>query len=257
MLDFTVEPVAPFLYIWSVMNWLMGGSLLAGCAAALRWILGLDNKIEPCGTGLLPLSPDREAIFSQLSQDIETQCTILGITLNDAFDERLAGRTEIAVRLVQLCGGEWERVDGILHSLLKTIGGRMGEAQVAIPLRGVSAHRFKSKTMIDFYRMYEFLDQLVFRSRLRFQLQVRVLRRASETLAAEFYRNCRYLERTNDPDPEFWKRLDLLFHDMDLLGKETLLAFRSFLLCLPDSSIASFAAEVWAAHTSHERALIV
>ena len=205
----------------------------------------------------MALTADREAVFNSLSQEIETQCTILGITLNDAFDERHAGRTENAVRLVQLCAGEWERVDGMLRGLLKTIGARLGEAEVAIPLRGVSAHRFRSKTMTDFYRMYEFLDQLVFRSRLRFQLQVRVLRRARETLAAEFYRNCRYLDRTADPDPELWKRLDYFFHDLDLLGKETLLTFRSMLLCLPNASVASLAAEVKAARTGQERGVSV
>jgi hypothetical protein len=220
-------------------------------------MLGLDSKAASQNAGLLPLTPDREAIFNLLAQDIETQCTIMGITLNDAFDERHAGRTENAVRLVQLCGGEWERVDGILRGLLKTMGSRMGEAQVAVPLRGISGNRFKSKTMSDFCRMYEFLDRLVFRSRLRFQLQVSVLRRASETLAAEFYRNCRYLERTGDPHPEFWKRLDFLFHDLDLLGKETLLAFRSFLLCLPDASIERFIAEVKAVRPRQERAISV
>ncbi len=235
------------------MNWWLGGFLLAATAAVLRWLLGLDRKAQPRGPGLTPLGPEREAVYGLIAQDIKTQCTILGITLNDAFDERIAGRTETAVRLVQLCAGEWERVDAILRVLLKAMAARVGEADVAVPLRGVSAQRFKSKTMTDFYRMYEFLDQLVFRSRLRFQLQVRVLRRASETLTAEFRRNCRYLARTGDPLPDLWTRLDFLFHDLDLLGKESLLAFRALLVCLPDSSIASLASELETARARLER----
>jgi hypothetical protein len=223
----------------------------------LRRLLSLGAKNESRPPGLMPLSPDREAIYNPVAQDIHTQSTILGITLNDAFEERSAGRTEIAVRLVHLCSGEWERVNGILRALHKTIGSRMGEAHVAVPLRDVSAQRFKSRTMTDFFRMYEFLDQLVFRSKLRFQLQIRMLRRAGEVLTGEFRRSCRYLGRTNDPLPEFWGRLDFLYHDLDLLAKESLLALRSFLICLPDSSLPGLAAELEAARAHVERTIPV
>ncbi|HET7840594.1 MAG TPA: hypothetical protein VFM21_03265 [Terriglobia bacterium] len=237
---------ANYLY-WTAMNWWLGGSILVGFGMLLRRLLGLGAKADSRGPGLVPLGSEREALYQSAAQAIQTPCAILGITLNDAFEERNAGRQEIAARLVELCWSEWERVDEVLTVLLRAVGSRMNDAQVVVPLRIVSAQRFKTRGLDDLIRMYELLDQLVFRSRTRFQLQVRVLRRASETLTAEFRRSCSYLERTGDPQPEFWRRLDFLYHDLDILGKELLLAFRAFLLCLPDSVLASFASQLEAA----------
>jgi hypothetical protein len=237
------------------MNWLGGASLLTGCALLLRRLLHLGEAVRRHPSGLRPLSPEREVLYKSISQDLETQCAILGITLNDAIEEKDKGNNDTALRLVRLCAGEWDRVTEILGGVLKVVGKHMPGAQVVVPLRSVSAQRFKSRTMIDFFRMYELLDQLLFRSRMRFQLQTRILRRANETLTAEFRRNCRYAERTGDASPEFWKRLDLFFHDLDLLSKEILLAFRSFVVCLPESSLTTFASDLAALRPRRERAI--
>jgi hypothetical protein len=239
------------------MNWVVGALLLAVCAVLLRRLLHLDASRDNHKSGLLPLSPQRETIYQSIAQDLETECAILGITLNDAIDERDAGHQDIAWRLVRLCAGEWDRVTEVLGSLLKVVGKHTPGARVVVPLRSVSAQRFKSRTMTDFFRMYEFLDQLVFRSKMRFQLQSRVLRRATETLTAEFRRNYHRVGRTGDPSPEFWSRLDFFFHDLDLLCKETLLAFRAFLICLPDDALAAFASDLAAIRERHERAIPV
>lgn len=226
------------------MNWWVGAAILVGVARLLRQVLRMNQPSERPNRGLVPLNPERESIYLAASQELETQCTILGISLNDAIDERNSGHPDIAWRLVRLFAGEWERVAEILGGLSAAMGKRMGDARVAVPVRSMMAHRFKSRRMVDYFRMHELLDQLVFRSRLRFQLQVRVLRRAAETLTAEFFRAYRYAELTGDHPDEFWRRLDLLFHDLDLLGKEMLLAFRAFLACLPDSALPRFAADL-------------
>jgi hypothetical protein len=229
---------------WAAMNWWLGGSVLMGFGMVLRRLLGLGAQGDSRGRGLAPMEPEREALYQLAAQAIQTPCTILGITLNDAFEERNAGHREIATRLVQLCWSEWERVDEVLAVLLRAIGSRMNDAHVVVPMRTVSAQRFKTRGLDDLIRMYELLDQLVIRSRTRFQLQIRLLRRASENLTVEFQRSCRYLERTGDPQPEFWSRLDFLYHDLDVLGKELLLAFRGFLICLPDPVLADFTSEL-------------
>lgn len=230
--------------ILSGMNWLVGGSILAVCGVLLRRALQLDVAPGARGAGLRSLGEGREAIYQSVAQELQTQCLIMGITLNDAIDEKDAGHTDLAERLVGLCAAEWDRLTEGLGGLLKVVAHHMPVAHVAVPLRSVSAQRFKTRTMTDFFRMYELLDQLVFRSKMRFQLQVRLLRRANETLTGEFRRVFRYAERTGDHSVEYWNRLDLLFHDFDLLSKETLLAFRAFLACLPDSAVAPFAGEL-------------
>jgi hypothetical protein len=84
---------------------------------------------------------------------------------------------------------------------------------------------------MDNVGMYEFLDQILFSSRRRYALQLRLLFRASAVLTKDFKRACRAGEFTLDSSDELWTRLDYYFHDFDLIAKETLLAFRTLLAC--------------------------
>lgn len=226
------------------MKYALGFLILVAVGAVLRRLLRLDAQVVPRAKGLLPLNCDREAIYQPVALEVETQAAIIGIALNDAIDERDSEHHEIAWRLVRLCASEWDRLAKIVTVLLNAIAQHMATAQVAVPVHGVAAHRFKSQTMIDYVRMHEALDQLVFRSKVRFQLHIRVLRRAVGTLNMEFRRTYRTAERTLERPAEFWSRLDLYFHDLDLVAKETLLAFRAFLACLPQSALEGFAADL-------------
>jgi hypothetical protein len=226
------------------MEWLLGGLALIPLGVLLRWILRLDRRDDQHIRGPVTLGADREAIFQPISLEMETQAAILGISLNDAISERDAGQVEIAWRLVRLTASEWDRLAEILRLLSKVMAEHVGNARVVIPTRSVTAHHFRSRVMIDYLRMHELLDQLVFRSKLRFQLHLRMLRRAADTLSTEFRRSYRYADRTEDRPPELWNRLDYYFHDFDLITKETLLAFRALLSCLPHSDLAGLATDL-------------
>lgn len=226
------------------MKWVLGGLILVVVGAVLRRLLRIGVPVLPRPAGLVPLGEDREALYKPVGQEMETQSAILGISLNDAFEERDAGRQDIAWRLVRLSASEWDRLAEIVVGLLNVLSKHLPDLRAAVPTRSMVATRYKSRIMVDHFRMQEFLDRLVFRSKLRFQLQLRVLRRAAESLTAEFRRTYRYAERTEDRPPELWNRLDLYFHDFDLVTKETLLAFRAFLVCLPHPSLEKFASDL-------------
>jgi hypothetical protein len=213
---------------------------------ALRRLLRLDEGRTRSAGRLPPLDEDRANIYQPVVQEIETQAAILGISLNDAFEERDAGNPEIAWRLVRLSVSEWDRLTEILTLLLSRMTKHLAAAKIVVPTRTMGAHHFRSRVMVDYVRMHELLDQLVFQSRLRFQLHLRVLRRAVETLSGEFRRSYRYAERTGDRPPELWTRFDLYFHDLDLVAKETLLAFRALLTCLPHSALSGFGVDLQA-----------
>ncbi len=226
------------------MAWALGALVLVIVGAVLSRVLRLGGKVGDLPRGLTPLGEERSAIYQPIALEIETQAAILGISLNDAFEERDANNEEIAWRMVRLSVGEWNRLAEIVTALLKTIAKHLPRARAVVPLRSIVAHRFKSRAMTEYVRMHELLDQLVFGSGLRFQLHLRVLRRASETLTAEFRRLYRYAEHTEDRPEELWKQLDLYFHDFDMIAKEALLAFRAFLLCLPHSALAGIVHEL-------------
>lgn len=226
------------------MKWLLGAGALIVLGTILRWILRLNATDAPRMAGLAQLGPERDAIYQPIALEIETQAAILGISLNDAIEERDAGQLEIAWRLVRLSVSEWDRLAEILGLLSIAMSRHLGNARTVIPVRGVAADRFKSRVMADYVRMHELFDQLVFRTRLRFQLHLRMLRRAAEILNREFRRDYRYADRTEDRPSEMWERFDYYFHDFDLVVKETLLSCRTLLACLPHSSLPAFAADL-------------
>jgi hypothetical protein len=92
--------------------------------------------------------------------------------------------------------------------------------------------------------LYEFLDQVLFSSKQRYSLRLRVLFRICTILSKEFRRTCYEGERALDSSPEVWNRLDLYFHDFDLIAKETLLAFRSLLACQSPEGVRGMAADL-------------
>jgi len=226
------------------MKWIMAALILGSVGIALRRLLRLDERRPQSSGRLPPLSEDRAAIYQPVVREIETQSAILGISLNDAFEERDAGHPEIAWRLVRLSVSEWDRLTEIVTQLLRQMAKHLPAAKIVVPTRTMGASRFRSRVMVDYVRMHELLDQLVFQSRLRFQLHIRVLRRAVETLSAEFRRSYRYSERTGDRPLELWTRFDHYFHDLDLVSKETLLALRALLACLPLSALPTFGADL-------------
>lgn len=226
------------------MRWIVGAGALLVLGVVLRWMLRLNAEKTPPMTGLFPLDPERDAIFRPIAQEIETQAAILGISLNDAIEERDAGQPEIAWRLVRLSVSEWDRLREILGLLSLAMSKQLGNTHVIFPVRSLVADRFKSRVMVDYVRMHELFDQLVFRSKLRFQLHLRMLRRAADTLSSVFRREYRYADRTQHYPPEMWERFDYYFHDFDLVVKETLLSCRTLLACLPHSSLPSFATDL-------------
>jgi hypothetical protein len=228
------------------MHWFLGASVLVTIGALLRHVLGLNTPRSPQFKGLVALRPELYAVYHPVAREMETHAAILGISLNDAFEERDSNRHEISWRLVRLSLGEWNRLSDLLIGLLRTLSNYLPRATAVVPVRRMIPENFNSRDVIDHVRLYEFLDQLVFSSKRRFLLQLRLLLRATATLTGEFRRTCRYGEQTLDPSSEVWSRLDVYFHDFDLIAKETLLCLRALLACLPPDTCQDLSADLQA-----------
>ena len=224
------------------MEWVFGGLVLVAFGAVLRRVLRMNS--DGPKPGPVPLGLAREAIYRPIALELETQAAILGISLNDAFEERDSGHSDNAWCLVHLSTSEWGRLAEIVVALLNTVNEYMPLARVAVPVRSLATQHFKSRIMIELMRTHELVQQLVFRSKLRFQLHIRTLRRAAEAVTADFRNEYQAADEAENQSPDLWRLLDLEAHDFDLITKETLLAFRAFLPCLRDSDLAGFAAEI-------------
>ena len=165
------------------MQWLIGGLVLAAVALLLRWILrmGATGKAQVGGSG--SLRGDLQAIYQPVAQEIETQTTILGITLNEAFGEREADRPEMAWHVVRLAMREWERLTELVVGLQSVLSKFLPATHGIVPVRRVVTRHFKSRAVMDIVGLYEFLDQILFSSKQRFALQLRLLFRASAILS--------------------------------------------------------------------------
>ena len=226
------------------MKWLIGGLILAAVAALLRHILHMGAKEKAQVGGLGSLRADLQAIYQPVAQEIEAQTTILGITLNDAFGEREADRHEMAWHVVRLALGEWERLTELVVGLQSVLSKFLPITNGIVPVRRVAVGHFKSRAVKDHVGLYEFLDQVLFSSKHRFALQLRLLFRASAILSKEFKHACREGERSLDSSEELWNRLDYYFHDFDLIAKETLLAFRTLLACQSPEGVQEIALDL-------------
>ncbi len=213
------------------MHWVIGGVILAAVAILLRWVLhmGAPGKAPTGGTGCL--RRELQSIYEPVAQEIEARATILGITLNDAFGEREANRPEMAWQVVRLAVGEWERLTELLIGVQSLLSKFLPGTTGIVPLRRVATCHFRSRPVTDYVGLYEFLDQILFSSKRRFALQLRLMFHSSALLSQAFRRACREGALTFDSSDELWTRLDYYFHDFDLISKETLLAFRTLLAC--------------------------
>lgn len=226
------------------MQWMAGAIVLMSVGVWLRRLLWFAPKSQRPATGLAPMDIRRQEVYDSFAPEVEARTVMLGISLDDAFEERSAGRHEIAWRMILLSAAEWDGMAKIVAGMLAVLSKHLPGAQVVVTPRGIRSDPFKSRQMVDYMRMHELMDQLVFSSHRRFQLQLRLLRRAAEIVTGEFRQSCCQVEKTGDPSGEVWKQIDLYFHDFDLIAKEALLAFRALLVCLPLTVLPQFSADL-------------
>ena len=226
------------------MGWLFGGLTLAAVAFLLRRILHMDGRGKAYEGPLRALRGGLYKIYQPVAQEVETQTAILGVTLNEAFGERETQQHEMAWHIVRLAEREWERLAELVVGLQGVLTKYLPATEGVVIVRRVAVGHFKSRAVIDNVALYEFLDQVLFSSKGRFGLQLRLLFRTSALLSKEFRRTCREGESTLDYSDELWTRLDYHFHDFDLIAKETLLAFHTLLACQSPEGAQALATEV-------------
>lgn len=188
--------------------------------------------------------PNHNPLFSPLASEIEAHVTILGVLLNDAIEEQDSARPDNARRVLGLFASEWERLVALVVSVQNLSLRYLPMVQYPIDARILNPRSFRSQPMGEFLTRHGHLDQFVFRSRSRFQLHLRLLRRATAVLNES-------LEEINRDAGENSRLLnwalaqfDLYFHDMDMLAKETLLGFSSELAYLPATALEDMATEL-------------
>lgn len=223
------------------MQWVFASIAFLALAVLLRRLLGLTFAGHDART---LLGTYQQQLCQAIVLEIEAQSAILAICLNEAIEERDLRNFDNSRNFLHLTVSEWDRLAEFLTFLLQLMGDYLPLTRMAAPARAMDAAHFRSESMIEYVRLHEWVDQFLFRNKLRFNLQVRVLRRAVETLTEDFRQTQPRAHSTVEEPSAAWSRLDRDLHDLDLISKEVLLAIRSFLACLSESAARQFAAEL-------------
>lgn len=226
------------------MVWLIEIGILAVVAFGLRHILHMGKDEAPREAAPRFRRPANNPLCSSLISEIDTHTTILGVVLNDAIEELTSGNGEIARCTLSVFDSERERLVELVINLQNLSLKYLPASQSPIEARSLDPVSFRSQPVSEFFKRHGVLEQFVFRSKLRFQLQLRLLRRATVLLNESFEVAKLNMETDVHPFAQELAQIDLYFHDLDLLTKETLLGFSAELASLPEDLLEEMAAEL-------------
>jgi hypothetical protein len=226
------------------MVWIFEIGILAVVAVVLRRALRMGKSRVSQKASPRFRRPTNNPLCLPLVSEIDAHTSILGVVLNDAMDELASGNLEVARSMLSVFNSERERLVELVINLQNLSLKYLPTVQYSVETRSLDPKSFRSQPMTEFLNRHGVLEQFVFRSKLRFQLQLRMLRRATAMLNESFEEAIRKPGMGIEAFNETLGRLDLYFHDLDLLTKETILGFSAELASLPDGVLEDLTAEV-------------
>ena len=240
-----------FPYYWKAfMLWILELGILLVLAVVLRRTLHMGQNAVHEKANPRFRRPANNPLCSSLLSEIDAHSAILGVVLNDAINELATGSPEIARSMLGIFNSERERLVELIINLQNLSLKYLPTVQYPLDIRGLDSASFHSQPVSDLFRRHSGLEQFVFRSKLRFQLQLRLLRRATALLNEGFEVIKKRAETNGNSLDMALTQFDVYFHDLDLLAKETLVRFSAELACLPESVMEDMAVEL-SALTSH------
>jgi len=232
------------------MVWIFEIGILLVVAVALRRILRMGQNTVPKQVAPRFRRPANNPICSPLLSEVDAHTAILGVVLNDAINELVSGNPEISGRMLGVFNSERGRLVELVINLQNLSLKYLPTVQYPVEARSLDPASFRSKPVSEFLKRHGVLEQFVFRSKLRFQLQFRLLRRVTALLNESFEEVGGHAGMDIEGLHRTLSQLDLYFHDLDLLTKETILGFSEELAALPDGVLEDMAAEI-SVLTSH------
>lgn len=226
------------------MLWILEFGILLALGVALRRILHIGHTTVPEKVNPRFRRPANNPLCSPLLSEIDAHTTILGVVLNDAINEQARGNAEISHGMLDIFNSERERLVDLVINLQNLSLKYLPAVQYPVEARRLDPVSFRSEPVTDILERHGVLEQFVFRSKLRFQLQLRLLRRATALLNESFEEVRRHTGTGAQGFASALSQLDLYYHDLDLLAKETILGFSEELAALPDTVLDDMVVEI-------------
>lgn len=226
------------------MVWIFEIGVLCAVAVVLRRALHMGSGDIRQEARPRFRRPGNNPLCSPLASEVEGHTTILGVLLNDVIEEQNSGNSEIARRMLRVFDSERERLVDFVVDLQNLSLKYLPAIQYPIRTRFLNHEAFRSQPVSDFVKRHGGLEQFIFRAKLRFNLQLRLMRRVTALLNESFEELKSEIGTSATSLDWALLQIDLYYHDLDLLAKETLLGFNEELAGLPESVRQEIAAEI-------------
>jgi len=187
------------------------------------------------------LPQEQEKVFRIHVQELESNYTMLSISLNEALElrrEQRIGQSLQAVRFSsELCLLLTGPLGGLLHALYEHAK-HYGTIPNAAPLDPANFQGQKSQKSA---RLSNLLSRVLLSHRLQFLHKVSILGDMVEDLGTDYCLCATELSDETSEDPRrMWELVDADHYDLNTCLREAIVLLKSFLLVLPADQIGPF-----------------
>jgi hypothetical protein len=187
------------------------------------------------------LPEEKALIFHDHEHHLELLYNMFSVSLNEAFELKLAGLRAKALGAMSISAELCERLTRPLAGTLRALhehAKHYGTVPNAAPL---DPENYQGPRGQRSARMSGLLDRVLFSHRLQFLHKVTTLEEMVEDLDRDFRHLASDLVEGLCPDPErVWHDVDAGHYDLNTCLRETIVLFKSFLVVLPAGQLGDF-----------------
>jgi len=187
------------------------------------------------------LPQEQEKVFRIHVQELESNYTMLSVSLNEALElrrEQSIGQSLQAVSFSsELCLLLTRSLSGLLRALYEHAK-HYGTIPNTAPLDSANFQGQKSQKSA---RLSNLLSHVLLSHRLQFLYKVSILGEMVEDLGTDYCLCAADLSDETSPDPSrIWELVDADHYDLNTCLREAIVLLKSFLLVLPADQIGAF-----------------
>ena len=187
------------------------------------------------------LTKDKEVVFHNCVQQLETNYVMFSVSLNEAIGLRQDGCLVKAIQTVGLSPGLCRLLTQPLSGLLRALSEHAkhyGTLSNAAPLDSANFRGAKGQRCA---RMSALLNRVLLSHRLQFVYKINALQEMVNDLEQDFCLAASDLAEGTAIDPRrTWNSLDDDHYDINTCFREAIVLFKSFLIALPEDQLISF-----------------
>ena len=187
------------------------------------------------------LPQEQEKVFRIHIQELESNYTMLSVSLNEALELRREQRIGQSLQAVRFSSELCLLLTGSLSGLLRALyehAKHYGTVPNAAPLDSANFQGQKSQKSA---RLSSLLSHVLLSHRLQFLHKVSILGEMVEDLGTDYCHCASDLSDQTRPDPtRMWELVDADHYDLNTCLREAIVLLKSFLLVLPADQIGAF-----------------